>query len=128
MKTEKAFALIGKKLEKEFKRFRFKYSKKNNYLKKLSKKYDYYIFFASFFENISDTNIELHVTLMIYDRILLKTNKYSNSQLFNMNLWEMGNHYNISNETLLFNVFMDLKNKIEDYLIPQIKKLEEKIP
>jgi hypothetical protein len=62
---------------------------------------------------------------MIQDRTLLKININANSTLFYMNLWEMGNHYTIANETQIHNVFMDLKNKIKDYLIPQIQKLEE---
>jgi hypothetical protein len=101
MKAKKTFTVIDKKLEKEYKKLGFKYSRKNMYLKKTTKKFDYYIFFSSFFENVPDTYIELRVTLLINDRVLLKINKYSNSQLFNMNLWEMGNHYNIAHETLL---------------------------
>jgi hypothetical protein len=124
MKAKKTFTVIGKKLEKEYKKLGFKYSRKNMYLKKTTRKFDYYIFFSSFFENVHDTYIELRVTLLINDRVLLKINKYSNSQLFNMNLWEMGNHYNIANETLLNDAFIDLKNKVGKYLIPCIKKLE----
>jgi hypothetical protein len=81
-------------------------------------------FLSLFFENVPDTYIELHITLLINDRVLLKINKYSNSQLFYMNLWKMGNHYNIVNETSLNDAFIDLKNKIGEYLIPYIKKLE----
>jgi hypothetical protein len=91
MEAEKAFAVIGKKLEKEFKKLGFKYSKKNKFLKKLTKKFDYYIFFSLFFENIPNKNIELRVVLTITDRTLLQLN---------------------------------LKNKIEEYLVPQIKRLE----
>jgi hypothetical protein len=56
--------------------------------------------------------------------MLLKTNINARSELFRINLWEMGNHYNIANETLLNNTFIDLKNKTEKYLIPPIIKLE----
>jgi hypothetical protein len=124
MKAEKTFTAIGKKLEKEYKKIGFKYSKKKKFLKKTAKKFEYYIFFSSFFENIPDTYIGLHVVLLINDRMLLKANINSRSELFRMNLWEMGNHYNIANKTLLNNTFIDLKEKIEKYLIPQIKKLE----
>ncbi|MDR0684269.1 MAG: hypothetical protein LBF83_03990 [Spirochaetaceae bacterium] len=126
MKTEKAFTLIGKKLEKEHKKLGFKYSKKYRFLKKTTKKYDYYIFFSPFFEHIPAICIELRVTLIINNRTLLKTNINAHGELFRMDLWEMGNHYNIADKTLVDNVYMDLKNKIETYLIPQIKKLEEK--
>jgi hypothetical protein len=34
------------------------------------------------------------------------------------------NKSNIANEALINNVFIDLKNKIEKYLIPHIKRLE----
>jgi hypothetical protein len=124
MKTEKAFTVIGKRLEKEYKKLGFKYSKKNKFLKKTAGKFDYYIFFSDFFETIPNIHIGLHVDLLINDRMLLKTNINTRSELFHINLWEMGNHYNIANETLLNNTFIDLKNKIEEYLIPQITKLE----
>jgi hypothetical protein len=124
MKSERSFTLIGKKLEKEYKRLGFKYLKKYMFLKKKTRKFEYYIFFSSFYEHIPDTCIELRVTLLINDRALVKNNIFVNKELFRMNLWEMGNHYNIANETLLNNTFIDLKNKIEKYLIPQIKKLE----
>jgi hypothetical protein len=124
IKVEKALMIIGKKLEKEYKKLGFKYSKKNKFLKKSTKKFDYYIFFSSFFENIPGKYIELHVVLTIIDRTLLQTNKYLHCELFSIDLWKMGNHYNIANETLINNVFMDLKNKIEKYLIPHIKRLE----
>jgi hypothetical protein len=39
MEAEKAFAVIGKKLEKEYKKLGFKYSKKNKFLKKSTKKF-----------------------------------------------------------------------------------------
>jgi hypothetical protein len=126
MKAEKAFMATGKKLEKEYKRFGFKYLKKYKFLKKRTKNFDYYIFFSSSFEHMPDTYTELRVTLMINDRTLLKTNIHADSEVFRMDLWEMGNHYNIVNETLLNDTFVDLRNKIEDYLIPQIRKLEEK--
>ncbi|MDR0452262.1 MAG: hypothetical protein LBH15_04400, partial [Treponema sp.] len=124
IKTEKAFTLIGKKLEKEYKKLGFKYSRKNKFLKKSTKKFDYYIFFSLFFENIPGEYLELHVTLMIADRALLKTNKYLNCEVFRMNLWEMDNHYNIANEALINDTFIDLNNKINEYLIPHIKRLE----
>jgi hypothetical protein len=124
MKTKKAFEIIGKKLEKEYKSLGFEYLKKYMFLKKKTRKFEYYIFFSSFYEHIPDTCIELRVTLLINDRALVKNNIFVNKELFRMNLWEMGNHYNIANETLLNNTFIDLKNKIEKYLIPQIKKLE----
>jgi hypothetical protein len=123
MKAEKAFTVIGKKLEKEYKKIGFKYSKKNKFLRKRTKKFDYYIFFSFFYENIPDTYIELHVDLLINDRMLLKTNINSRSELFYINLWEKGNHYNIADETLLNNTFVDLKDKIDKYLTPQITKL-----
>jgi hypothetical protein len=44
-----------------------------------------------------------------------------------MDLWKMGNHYNIANEKLLNDTFIDLKNKIEEYLIPHLKRLELKL-
>ncbi|MDR1149524.1 MAG: hypothetical protein LBK66_12930 [Spirochaetaceae bacterium] len=124
MKAEKAFTVIGKKLEKEYKKLGFKYSKKNKFLKKRTNKFDYYIFFSSFFENIPNTYIGLHIALLINDRVLLRANINSRSELFRMNLWEIGNHYNIANKTLLNNTFIDLKDKIDKYLTPQIKKLE----
>jgi hypothetical protein len=124
MKAEKAFTVIGKKLEKEYKKIGFKYLKKNKFLKKTTKKFDNYIFFSSFFENIPNTYIGLQVDLLINDRMLLKTNINSTSELFHINLWELDNHYNIANETLLNNTFLDLKNKIDKYLTPQITKLE----
>jgi hypothetical protein len=125
MKAEKAFSAIGKKLERELKRRGFRYSKKYMFLKKTTRKFDYYIFFSQFFEYIPDFYIELRVILAIHDRMALKTSKNSNSQIFHMNLWEMGNRYNIANETLIHSAFTDLKNKIESYLMPQIGKLEE---
>jgi hypothetical protein len=124
MKVEKAFTIIGKKLEKEYKNLGFKYSKKNKFLRKRTKKFDYYIFFSFFYETIPNTYIELHVVLLINDRMLLKANINSRSELFHMNLWEIGNHYNIANKTLLNNTFINLKDKIDKYLTPQIKKLE----
>lgn len=124
MKAEKAFAIIGKKLKTEYKKLGFKYSKKYRYVRKRTKKYDYFVFFSSFFEYRPDTYLELRVTLSINDRTLLKTDIYAKSELFCINLWDMGSHYNIANETLLNNAFIDLKNKIAEYLIPQIRKLE----
>jgi hypothetical protein len=121
MKVEKAFSIIGKKLEKEYKSLGFKYLKKNKFLKKSTKKYYYYIFFSSFSENMSGKNIELRVVLAIADRTVLRINKYLHCELFFMDLWKTGNHYNIANETLINVTFMDLKNKIEKYLIPHMK-------
>jgi hypothetical protein len=69
--------------------------------------------------------IELHVVLTIIDRTLLQINKYLHCGLFSIDLWKTGNHYNIANEALINNAFTDLKNKIEKYLIPHIKRLEE---
>jgi hypothetical protein len=37
----------------------------------------------------------------------------------------MGSHYNIANEKLMNDTFIDLRDKIEDYLLPHIKRLEE---
>jgi hypothetical protein len=128
MKAEKVFSLIGKKLEKEYKGFGFKYARKYCFLRKRTKKYDYYIFFSPYFEYIPDTYIELRVTLIINDRVILKTNIYANSELLHLDLWKMGNHYNISDEALLNDTFTDLRTKIENYLIPQIKKLEGGTP
>jgi hypothetical protein len=54
----------------------------------------------------------------------LKRSKNSKNELFSMNLWEAGNYYNIANKTLLDKVFFNLTRKIEEYLIPQIRKLE----
>ncbi|MDR1444566.1 MAG: hypothetical protein LBI94_06775 [Treponema sp.] len=124
MKAEKAFAVIGRKLEKEYKKIGFKYLGKRMFLKKTTKKYDYYIFFSSFFEYIPGVRIEFRVDLIINDRVLLKNNINANIELFHMNLWEMGSHYNIANEELIQSVFADLKIKIDDYLLPQIKKLD----
>jgi hypothetical protein len=124
MTAKNALAVIGKKLEKEYKRIGFKYSKRNRFLKKITKKYEYYILFSSFPENISDACINLHVVLAINDRTLLKINKYLTSKLFCMDLWEMGNHYSITNETSIDTACTDLRNKIEDYLVSQIKILE----
>jgi hypothetical protein len=126
MKAEKAFTVIGKKLVKEYKKFRFRYSKKYKYLRKSTAHFVYNIFFSSFFKNIPDKYIELRVVLSIHDRMLLQANQNSISQVFSMNLWEMGNHYNIADVALLNDVFMDLKSKIQDYFIPQIMKLEGK--
>jgi hypothetical protein len=124
MKVEKALTVIGKKLEKEYTRLGFKYLKKYKFLMKRTKKFDYYIFFSPYFANISGTCIELRVTLLINDRTLLKTNINANSEVFRMDLWEMGNHYNIVNGTLLDDAFIDLQNKIEGYLLSHIKILE----
>jgi hypothetical protein len=124
MKAKKAFTVIGRKLEKEYKSLGFKYLKKYMFLKKKTRRFEYYIFFSSFFAYIPDTCIELRVTLMINDRALVKNNIIANKELFRIDLWEKGNHYNIANETLLNNAFADLKNKIEDYLLPRIKRLE----
>jgi hypothetical protein len=128
MKAEKAFAIIGKRLKTEYKKLGFKYSKKYMHLRKRTKKYDYFVFFSSSFEYRPDTCLELRVTLSINDRTLLKTNIYAHSELFSMNLWDMGNHYNIANETLINDTFTDLKNKIDTYLIPYIRKLEVGLP
>jgi hypothetical protein len=125
MRSKKAFTRIGKKLEKEYEKLGFRYSKKYRYLRKRTKKFDYFIFFSHFFDYIPDTYIELCVTLCINDRPLLKNNIYAHSELFSMNLWDMGNHYNIANEALINDTFTDLKTKIAEYLIPQIRKLEE---
>jgi hypothetical protein len=124
MKSENAFTIIGKKLEKEYKKLGFRYLKKSMFLRKRTKKFDYYILFSPHFEYIPDTYIELQVTLMINDRTLLKTNINANSEVFRMDLWEMDGHYNIANETLIDSVFINLRNKIENYLIPHIKRLE----
>jgi hypothetical protein len=124
MKAEKAFTVIGKKLEKEYKRLGFKYLKKYKFLMKRTKKFDYYIFFSPCFVNISGACIELRVTLLINDRTLLKTNINADSEVFRMDLWEMGNHYTIVNGTLLDGAFIDLRNKIEGYLLSHIKILE----
>lgn len=128
MKTKKAFTLISKKLEKEYKRIGFKYLRKYNFIRKRTRRFDYFIFFSLPSGYISETYMELRVTLIINNRTLLKTNIYANSELFRMDLWEMGNHYNIANETLINNTFVDLKNKIDTYLIPYIKKLELGLP
>jgi hypothetical protein len=127
MKTGKAFMIIGKKLEKEYKKLGFKYSKGNNWLKKSTKRFDYYVFLSSFSESIPDKYIELYVVLFINDKILLNNNRNINNIIILIDLWKMGNHYNIANETLSNDVYMDLKNKIEIYLLPFIKKLEEEI-
>jgi hypothetical protein len=125
MTAKNALAVIGKKLEKEYKRLGFSYSKKYKLLKKRTKKYDYYVFFSSFLKYTPDAFMELHVDLLIIDRIVLKTNINANSELFHINLWDMGNHYNIANKTLAHMVCMDLKTKIETCLMPQMQKLEE---
>jgi hypothetical protein len=124
MKAKKAFTVIGRKLEKEYKGLGFKYLKKYKFLRKRTKGFDYYIFFSLFFEHICDTYTELRVTLMINDRTLLKKNINADSEVVRIDLWEMGSHYNIANETLINDGFMDLRNKIEDYLLPRIKRLE----
>jgi hypothetical protein len=124
MKAEKAFIVIGKKLEKEYKSLGFKYVKKNKFLRKRTKKFEYYIFFSSFFDYIPDTYTELQVTLMINDRTLSKTNINADSEVIRVNLWEIGGSYNIANKTLINDTFIDLKNKIEDYLLSHIKRLE----
>jgi hypothetical protein len=124
MKAEKAFTVIGKKLEKEYKNIGFKYLKKYKFLRKRTKKFDYYIFFSSVFEYIPDTYTELQVTLMINNRTLLKTNINADIEVIRVNLWEIDGPYNIANETLINNAFIDLKNKIENYLLPHIKGLE----
>ncbi|MDR1211646.1 MAG: hypothetical protein LBK40_05380 [Spirochaetaceae bacterium] len=124
MKAEKAFTVIGRKLEKEYKGLGFKYFKTIQFLRKRTKKFDYYILFSPFLENLPDTFTGLWVTVMIQDRILLKKNIYANSEIVRMDLWKMGGQYNIANETLINDAFIDLKNKIEDYLLPYIKRLE----
>jgi hypothetical protein len=124
MKAEKAFTVIGMKLEKAYKRLGFIYSKKYKFLRKRTKKFDYYIFFSSFFKHIPDIYTELRVTLLINDRTLLKTNINADGEVFRMDLWERGNHYNIVNGTLLDDAFINLQNKIEGYLLSHIKILE----
>jgi hypothetical protein len=124
MKAEKAFTVIGKKLEKAYKKIGFKYSKKYKFLRKRTKKFEYYIFFSPYFAYISDACLGLRVTLLINDRTLLKTNKNADSEVFRMDLWETGNHYTIVNGTLLDDAFIDLRNKIEGYLLSHIKTLE----
>jgi hypothetical protein len=125
MTAKNELAVIGKKLEKEYKGIGFKYSKKNMFLKKRTRKYDYYIFFSRFFENTPGRITELRIIFIIHDRALMKNNIYSNSEVYHMDLWETGNHYSMENKTLADNTFMDLKNKTEYYLIPHIKRLEE---
>ncbi|MHB9291959.1 hypothetical protein Holit_01047 [Hollandina sp. SP2] len=58
--------IINKKLENECKKFRFKYSKKNKNVKKIAKKFDYYIFFYYFLTMcpILILNYVLHCWLM----------------------------------------------------------------
>jgi hypothetical protein len=102
----------------------FKYSRKNMFLKKRTRKYDYYIFLSRFFENTPGPIIELRIIFIIHDRALMKVNINANSEVFHMDLWEMGNRYDMANETLADNAFMDLKNKIENYLVPHIQRLE----
>jgi hypothetical protein len=122
LEVKKAFTIIGKKLEKEYKKLGFKYSRNFMYLTKSTEKFVYHIFFSSFSKDTPSTYIELHVTLSINDKALLKT--YSDSRVFCMDLWETGNHYIIENEKLINNAFMDLRNKVESYLMPQIERLE----
>jgi hypothetical protein len=124
MKAKKAFTAIGKKLEKEYKSLGFKYLKKYMFLKKKTKNFEYYIFFLPFLEHISDTITELGVTVMIHDRALLKKNIYANSEIIRVDLWETGGQYNIANEALINDAFVDLRNKIEDCLLPHVKRLE----
>lgn len=126
MKVEKAFTIIGKKLEKEYKKFGFKYLKKSKLLKKTTKKYDYLIFFSSFFEYVPNTLLELHVVLLVNEKMSLKNNAIK--EVFRFHLWEAGNHYNIINELLIKQAFLDLREKINKFLIPYIKKLEEGKP
>ena len=116
MEAKKAFTVIGKKLEKEYKKLGFKYSKNNMYLIKSTKKFVYHIFFSNFSKDIPTTYVQLHVALTIDDKTILNT--YSDSKVFSIDLWEMGSRYIIENETMINNVFMDLRNKIETYLIP----------
>jgi hypothetical protein len=52
MKAEKAFTIIGKKLEKEYKKLGFKYSRKNKYVKKATKSLTI-IYFSHCFMKIS---------------------------------------------------------------------------
>jgi hypothetical protein len=125
VKAEKAFTVIGKKLEKEYKHLGFKYFKKRKFLKKRTKKFEYYIFFSSFFEYIPNTYTELQVTLVVHNRIVLKNNIYANSEVFCIDLCKMGSHYNIANKILINDTFIDLRKKIEDYLLPHIKQLEK---
>jgi hypothetical protein len=122
MKTEKVFSVIGKKLEKEYRKLGFRYSKKEMYLKKTTKKYVYHIFFSRFFNDTPDKYTELHVILMADDKLLLGT--HLKSEVFYLDLWKMGIHYIIADETLINEVFIDLNKKIKEYLLPQIKKLE----
>jgi hypothetical protein len=124
MKAKKAFAVIGNKLEKEYKSLGFKYFKTIQCLRKRTKKFDYYILFSPFLENLPDTFTELWVTIIIHDRSLLKKNIYANSEIIRIDLWETGGHYNIADEILINGAFIDLRNKIENYLLPQIKDLE----
>jgi hypothetical protein len=121
--AKKVFSIIGKKMEKEYKEFGFKYSKNFIYLTKSTEKFVYHIFFSSFSKDTPSTHIELHVTLTINDKILLQTQ--SDSRVFCMDLWETGSHYIIENEKMINNVFMDLRDKIKTYFIPQLKTLEE---
>jgi hypothetical protein len=128
MNTEKAFMVIGKKLEKEYENLGFKYFKNIQFLRKRTKKFYYYIFFSPFLDRMPDTFTELWVTLMIHDRVLMRKNIYTNSNVVHMDLWEMGGPYNIANERLINDILIDLRNKIDSYLIPHIKRLEKCTP
>jgi hypothetical protein len=87
MKVDKSFTVIGKKLEKEYKKLGFKYSKKNKFLKKRTKRFEYYILFSLFFECIPNIYTELRIALVITDRTLLKNNINANIEVVCMDLW-----------------------------------------
>ena len=123
MKAGEAFEIIGNKLENNFKSLKFKYSKNNKWVKKSTKRFNYYIFMISFSENIPDKDVGLQVCFSVDDKTLPENSQ----QLFYINLWKMGNSYNVATEVLLNNVYNDLLKKIEKYLIPFIEKFEEKI-
>ncbi|MHC6202755.1 hypothetical protein ACYULU_06135 [Breznakiellaceae bacterium SP9] len=122
MKANDAFEIIGNRLENDYIALTFKYSKSNKSVKKSTKRFSYNIFMSSFSGNIPDKELGLDVAFTILDKTLIDTNP----QLFYIDLWNRGNYYNVATEPLLNTVYIDLKIKIEKYLIPFIEKLEEK--
>jgi hypothetical protein len=127
MKANEAFEIIGHKLENDYGDLKFKYSKSRKLLKKSTKRFNYCVCFSSFAENIPDKDVGLSVDFFIQDKTLTSARSNVNDHLFFISLWELGNYYNVATVELLNNVYIDLKSKIEKYLMPFIEKLEEKI-
>ena len=123
MKAGDAFEIIGNRLQNDYKLLKFKYSKSNKWVKKSTKRFNYYIIMISFSENIPDKDVGLKICFTVHD----KTLSDDDNQLFYIDLWKIGNCYNVATEALLNDAYDELKIEIEKYLIPFIDKFEDKI-